>query len=52
MRSPIDWLSEFYGPKRNTYMRLSERERARAGVMMMWIFILVAVSFVILRWLR
>lgn len=32
MRSVLDWLSEFYGPKRNPFLRLSEPERVKLGV--------------------
>ncbi len=44
MRSVIDWLSEFYGPKRNRYLRLNEVERAKLGIRVM-VFFLVVVAF-------
>ena len=55
MRSVIDWLSEFYAPKRNRYLRLNEAERGRLGIRVM-VFFLVVVAFfaffAIWHWLR
>jgi hypothetical protein len=51
MRSVLDWLSDFYGPKRNAYLRLSESERRATGKRAMFFFAVVAVLIAVWRWL-
>jgi hypothetical protein len=48
----IDWLSGFYGPKRNPYLRLSEPDRRQLDVRAAVFFIVLAALFAIWRWLR
>jgi hypothetical protein len=52
MRSLIDWLSEFYGPKRNPYLRLDEANRSKVGIRATVFFLIVAVIFAAWGWLR
>ena len=52
MRSVIDWLSEFYGQKRNPYLRLSEVDGIRLGVRTTIFLVVVAAIFAIWRLLR
>jgi hypothetical protein len=52
MRSVIDWLSEFYGPKRNTYLRLSEADRTRLALRTTVFLVVVAAFFALWRLLR
>ena len=52
MRSIIDWLSEFYGPKRNRYLRLSEADRNKLGARAMIFFAIVGALFVTWRLFR
>jgi hypothetical protein len=52
MRSVIDWLSEFYGPKRNPYLRLSSTERMRLGVRWLLFFVATTLAFAIWSFLR
>jgi hypothetical protein len=48
----IDWLSEFFGPKRNRYLRLGEADRSKLGIRTMVFFAVVAALFAIWRLLR
>jgi hypothetical protein len=52
MRSVIDWLSEFYGPKRNPYLRLSEADRHMLTARAMSFVVVVAVLLVVWRLIR
>lgn len=46
MRSLIDWLSDFYGPERNPYLRLSEADRDKVGARFgMLLVVVVAIVF-------
>jgi hypothetical protein len=45
----IDWLSEFYGPKRNPYLRLSEADRLKSGMRATILFVAGAALFAIWR---
>ena len=51
MRSPLDWLSDFYGPERNQYLRLSEEDRIKHGIRAGLFFLIVWAGFAIYRWL-
>jgi hypothetical protein len=52
MRSVIDWLSDFYGPKRNPYLRLSEADRGKLGIRATVFLIVVFALFAIWGMLR
>ena len=52
LRSLIDWLSEFYGPKRNPYLRLNEADRAKLDIRATVCFLIIAVVFALWRWLH
>jgi hypothetical protein len=52
LRSVIDWLSEFYGPKRNPYLRLSETDRHTLTMRAMSFIVVVAVLFGVWRLIR
>jgi hypothetical protein len=52
MRSMIDWLSEFYGPKRNPYLRLGEADRQKLGMRTAFVIVAVVAVFTIWRLLR
>ena len=51
MRSPIDWLSDFYSPKRNRYLRLSEADRTLLVKRQLIFFLVVVIAFATWRWL-
>ena len=51
MRSVIDWLSEFYGPRRNRYLRLNEAERSKLGIRATVFFLVVVAFFALWHWL-
>jgi len=52
VRSVIDWLSEFYGPKRNPYLRLSSTERLRLGLRWFIFVVATVLAFAIFSFLR
>jgi hypothetical protein len=52
MRSIIYWLSAFYGPKRNRYLRLSEADRDKLGARAMIFLVIVGALFVTWRLFR
>jgi hypothetical protein len=52
MRSVIDRLSEFYGPKRNPYLRLSSTQRMRLGLRWFIFFGVTMLAFAIWSFLR
>jgi hypothetical protein len=52
MRSVIDWLSDFYGPKKNAFLRLSEADRIKLGVRTTIFFAVVAALFAMWHWVR
>lgn len=52
MRSIVDWLSDFYGPERNPYLRLSDADRARSGIRTRAFVVAVAAFFALWRLLR
>jgi hypothetical protein len=45
MRSPLDWLSELYGPERNPYLRLSQADRDKVGARFGMLLVVVAIMF-------
>jgi hypothetical protein len=52
MRSVIDWLSDFYGPKRNPYLRQSEADRHKLAMRTLCLIVVVAVLFAVWRLIR